>query len=189
MEQADFLRDVIGRLESISLPYCITGSIAGNFYGIPRLTHDMDVVVMLKKDDVKPLIEAFEKDSYIDESSVIKAIRDRRMFNVIHHKTGLKVDFWILKGDEYNRNFFERRKREEIISGVSAWLATPEDVILSKLLWHKMTPSERQLNDAKGILEVQAGRLDLTYLQQWAKKIKVSVILKDVKNAPLPNRY
>lgn len=189
MQQADFIREVISRIEKLSLTYCITGSIASNFYGIPRLTHDIDIVLMLTIKDIKPLVEIFGQDCYIEEEAVVEAIRDKRMFNVVHYTTGLKVDFWILKEDEFYRNLFSRRQQTEIMPGVLTWLATPEDVILSKLLWHKTTPSERQLNDAKGILEVQAERLDLNYLRQWAKRLNVSGTFEEIIKSPPPNRY
>jgi hypothetical protein len=34
-------------LERLGIPYCITGSVAASVYGEPRLTADVDVVVLL----------------------------------------------------------------------------------------------------------------------------------------------
>lgn len=189
MEQADFIRDIIGRLNKLSLTYCITGSIASNFFGLPRLTHDLDIVIFLNMQNVQALIKEFSPDCYIDEESIKEAIRNKGMFNVIHHQTGLKIDFWMLKDDEFNRNLFIRRQQMEILTGVFAWLATAEDVLLSKLLWYRMTPSDRQLNDAKGILEVQGERLDMNYIKEWTKRLDIDTLLKQVIKSSPPNQY
>jgi hypothetical protein len=49
-------------------------------------------------------------------------------------------------------------------------VGSPEDVLLHKLVWNKITPSERQLADAAGIAAVQVGNLDLEYLRTWAAR-------------------
>ena len=41
----EVLRAVCGRLEKAEIPYMITGSIAANFYAVPRMTKDMNIVL------------------------------------------------------------------------------------------------------------------------------------------------
>ena len=53
-------------------------------------------------------------------------------------------------------------------------------VLLHKLVWHTITPSERQLADAAGIAAVQAGKLDLAYLREWSARQSTSALLEDV---------
>jgi hypothetical protein len=52
------------------------------------------------------------------------------------------------------------KRRTESLEGRLLPLATPEDVILSKLEWDRITPSERQLRDALFVAVVQWARLD-----------------------------
>ena len=47
-------------------------------------------------------------------------------------------------------------------------------VILHKLYWNKITPSERQLGDAAGIVAVQGEHLDRTYLLRWSDSLGVT---------------
>ena len=58
--------------------------------------------------------------------------------------------------------------------GEPAWIATAEDVILHKLVWNRMSPSDRQLGDAAGIVAVQADALDKNYLRQWGQELKLT---------------
>jgi hypothetical protein len=61
--------------------------------------------------------------------------------------------------------------------GEPAWIATAEDVILHKLIWNRISPSERQLGDAAGIVAVQSSTLDKSYLQNWARLLDLSGVL------------
>ena len=50
-------------LERLALPYCITGSVAASVYGEPRLTADIDVVLLLQLQDIPALRSAFPEST------------------------------------------------------------------------------------------------------------------------------
>lgn len=60
------------------------------------------------------------------------------------------------------------------------FVATAEDVILSKLRWYQLYPSDRQLSDVAGIVAVQEGNLDLAYLNHWAEEIGMHDMLQRI---------
>ena len=80
----------------------------------------------------------------------------------------------------YSRIEMARRQPVELIPGLSAQVATAEDCVLSKLEWYEMggRVSERQWRDVLGILKAQRERLDLGYMREWAKELRVSDLLK-----------
>ncbi|MEO5718558.1 MAG: hypothetical protein ABIR29_08310 [Chthoniobacterales bacterium] len=47
-------------------------------------------------------------------------------------------------------------------------------MILHKLVWDRVSPSERQMGDAAGVIAVQAEALDKVYLQRWASELAVT---------------
>jgi len=94
-------------------------------------------------------------------------------FNAIDRRSALKIDFWMLRSDPFEMSMFERRLSVNLL-GEPAWIATAEDVILHKLYWDSLTPSERQISDAAGVVAVQSDSLDRAYLQQWADELGVS---------------
>ncbi len=55
-------------------------------------------------------------------------------------RSALKVDFFRLAGDAYELHRFVRRRAVTIL-GQPAFLASPEDVILHKLRWYRISPS------------------------------------------------
>jgi hypothetical protein len=177
--QQEFLKDVISRLEATGSPYAVTGSIASNLWGVPRMTHDLDVLVVISSEQVPRIIQAFAERYYISDQAVREAIRSGRMFNVLDLQSMYKADCWVYAGDEFNKSMLARRKRLEIAPGVEAFVGSAEDVLLHKLVWHAITPSERQLADAAGIAAVQAGALDLAYLREWAAKQGTTDLLED----------
>jgi hypothetical protein len=95
------------------------------------------------------------------------AYRPPFQFNAIDLRSALKVDFWFPKSEPFEKEMFARRLRVTFL-GEPAWIASSEDVILHKLIWNQMSPSERQLRDAAGVFVVQGGNLDLGYFKKWA---------------------
>ncbi len=169
MPQQELLIAVVRALEDAGVPYMLTGSLVSSLYGEPRATHDFDIVVALGADRLRALSESLSAlDGYADAEGMRRALRDGTMFNYIDHGTGLKVDFWMLRGDPYEEACFARR-RTEILFGASVRVASPEDIILSKLRWARRSGgSEKQFVDALRVFEVQRAALDLAYVERWA---------------------
>jgi len=165
--------DAIRRLNRAQIAYLLTGSMASNYWGIPRTTHDLDFVVQLPVQSIPSLLHEFRDDFYLDEPAVRAALAPPYQFNAIDRRSALKIDFWMLRSDPFEISMFERRLRVSFL-GELTWIATAEDVILHKLYWDSLTPSERQIGDAAGVVAVQSDSLDRAYLQQWAGELRVS---------------
>src|SRR5262249_26642847 len=154
--------------EGTGVTYAITGSVASNVWGVPRLTHDVDILVVLPADQVARVAAALAGPYYLSEDAVRDAVQSGSMFNVLDTSSGLKADFWVSAGDPFSQSMLSRRRRVAIAPGREAYVGSPEDILLHKLVWNKITPSERQLADAAGIAAVQGSHLDLAYLRGWA---------------------
>ncbi len=55
----------------------------------------------------------------------------------------------------------------------NALFASPENVILKKLLYYREGGSEKHLRDIAGVLLIQDKEIDQAYLTEWAKKLNV----------------
>jgi hypothetical protein len=179
LTERELLADCLRRLNGISLSYMLTGSMASNFWGIPRTTHDIDFVVSFDEVGAAEIVAAFEDDFALDAAAVRGAFRRAHMFNAIDRRSALKVDFWMLRKVPFEETMFERRQRVSLF-GEPAWIATAEDTLLHKLYWNGITPSERQLGDAAGIVAVQRAELDRDYLESWARELGVADVLRDL---------
>jgi hypothetical protein len=170
--ESDFLVDVLGRLNTAGVEYMLTGSMASNYWGIPRTTHDLDFVLVMKPDQVDRLVAAFTVGFFVQPDSVRSAFRPPFQFNVLDEQSALKADFWLLRDDAFEQTAFGRRVQMNLF-GVAAWIATAEDIILHKLYWNRLTASERQLGDAAGVYAVQSDSLDVQHLRHWAVELGV----------------
>jgi hypothetical protein len=175
-EELDVLKIISERLESSHVPFMLTGSFALGYYGKPRMTRDLDFVVALMEQHVDQLIKAFSPDFYIDEDDARAAIRSQRMFNLMHLATGIKVDLIVRKDAEYRQVEFARRNHVEL-GGVSTWITSREDLILSKLIWAREASSELQKRDVRTLLD---DTVDGAYLREWASKLGVGELLDEI---------
>jgi hypothetical protein len=174
MSQQELLEEVLQVLEEKGIRYMMTGSIVSSLQGEPRSTHDMDMVVEIQEQHASELAEAFPApDYYLDKASILDAIRSRTSFNLIDVKSGDKVDFWTLTDGPFDRSRFSRRCTETF-SGLRMQVSSPEDTILAKLWWAKLSGgSEKQFTDALRVYEVQFEKLDQDYLERWAKELDI----------------
>jgi len=146
-------------LERLALPYCITGSVAASVYGEPRLTADIDVVLLLKLQDIPALWSAFpEADYYVPAEETLRrevARNARGMFNLIHHKSQFKADIYLAARDPLHAWALEHRRRIDL-AGAGAWIAPPEYVILRKLEFLREGGSDKHSRDIRFILAATA---------------------------------
>ena len=174
MSQQDLLARVVDALDRAGIDYMITGSVASSLQGEPRSTHDLDFVLEIVEDQVASLASAFPSpEFYLNQESARAAIQSRGMFNLIHAAEGDKVDFWLLTDQPFDRSRFARKYVEGVF-GLRLKVSAPEDTILQKLRWSKLSGgSEKYFRDALGVYEVQSGRLDLAYLTLWAGRLEL----------------
>lgn len=171
--QRDFLDRLIALLDSIRVPYMVAGSLGSSFYGRPRATQDVDIVVAPSEDQLERLIVLLDREGYyISQAAAQEALRRRTMFNVIDVEAGWKADLIIRKDRAFSLEEFQRRQRIEA-PGQSLWIVSPEDAILSKLEWAQGRQSEVQWADALAVAVAHLGKLDVAYLKQWAKELDV----------------
>jgi hypothetical protein len=159
---------VAGALNRLNLPYMLTGAVAVSYYGQPRTTHDIDVVVLIAASDVTRIAAALKPDFSVAEESIRAALREGSMFNAIREETGLKVDFWMLKAGEYDHAAFARRVRVKLL-GTEMYVPAPEDAIIAKLEWYRLSDVDKHYSDALGIAAVQEDRLDTAYIERWCE--------------------
>lgn len=173
MNERELLVDCLRRLNRTGIIYYLTGSMATNYWGIPRTTHDLDFVVQLSETAVPLIVQEFRDNFHIDEQAVRAVFQPPHQFNAIDARSALKVDFWLAASTPFDQEMLRRRVAATLF-GEAAWIATAEDVILHKLLWHRISPSDRQMGDAAGVVAVQTASLDKNYLNKWAAKLHLT---------------
>ncbi len=182
MSQFGLLEKVIQILSERNIPYMLTGSIVSSLQGIPRSTHDIDIIVSVDKTFIHKITEAFPKqDYYINEKSIEAAINNKDQFNIIDINQGDKIDFWILTDSEYDKSRFSRKQKVKFLN-FEIYVSAPEDTIVQKLYWSRQSGGSRKhFDDALNIFEVQYGNLDVNYMVLWSRKLGIESLFKELK--------
>ena len=164
----------------------VTGSVASSHHGLPRMTHDADVVVDLEAASLERFLAALHTaDLYVGVETARDALRARRQFNVIDPASGFKIDLIVLKDRSFSRVEFERRRPARLTDTLTATVATAEDSILSKLEWsRKAGESAQQLADAAGVVRMSGGSLDVGYIERWAEELGVLDLWRRIAVSP-----
>ncbi len=164
------LRDA---LEAAGIPYMVTGSFVSAVHGVPRATHDIDVVIAPTGQQLLTLVREFsESEYYVEIEDALEALRHTSQFNVIDERGVWKIDFIMRKDRPFSMAEFARRRLTSIL-GVPVYAATAEDMLVAKLEWAKIGESERQLRDASGIIAIQGENLDLPYVERWVSALSL----------------
>ncbi|HMK23116.1 MAG TPA: hypothetical protein VK466_12345 [Terriglobales bacterium] len=160
-------------LERVGIPYMLSGSFASAYYGTTRSTQDIDLVIEATPAKLEALARQLPQDEYYIELTVaLEAYEQQSLFNVIDRATGWKIDLIIRKARAFSQEEF-RRRRQITLHGVPVFVASAEDVIISKLEWSKLSESQRQLEDASSILRSRWDQLDRVYLKKWLAALQL----------------
>jgi len=178
-EELEVLRIVTLQLNKVNIPYMISGSIAANYYTIPRMTRDIDIIVELGQPDIEAFVDLFQEDFYVNKEMITTEVLKQGMFNLIHNQYVVKVDFIVRKPSVYNKTAFSRRKKV-LIKDSSMWFISPEDLVISKMSWAKDSRSEMQLKDVHNLLITVDG-LDVKYIENWVSKLGLEQVYKEAK--------
>jgi hypothetical protein len=172
--QAEFIQAICAALGSAGIRYMIGGSVASSIHGPHRSTHDVDIVIAPTPDQLDLFLSAVSAYSeyYVSRTAALEAYRRRSMFNVIDTPSGHKADLILLKRRPFSETELQRRVRVPF-AGREIFVASAEDVILSKLEWSKLGESERQFQDALKVAVMKGPELDIGYLHKWAIELGV----------------
>jgi hypothetical protein len=157
------------RLNQLGIRYMVTGSVASMAYGEPRLTHDVDIVIEIARDQCQRFGDLFPGEEFYCppvEVLLIESARPQRgHFNLIHHDTGLKADIYPCGRDQLSAWGLDHA-RQIVIDNSTVWIAPPEYVIARKLEYYAEGGSEKHLRDIEGILEVSGAAIDSATLER-----------------------
>ena len=165
-------------LEELGLRFHFTGSVAASYYGDPRFTQDLDLVIQLAVDqpETKALLDRLSAGYLVNQQAAMDAIRGNALFQAIDEESLVKIDFHV---GEKIPGELGRSKRREVVPGVVAPLVSKEDAILSKLLWMQLG-SHKARHDVKMMLK-RPEELDRAVLQERAAALGLSALLAEIE--------
>jgi precorrin-6B methylase 1 len=171
MNFEEFIKKSLRVLNASRVKYVIIGGIAAIFYGRPRTTMDLDLIVLTKDEEIERLTNLLIENGFeVKVDEIRKALKEKTHATIFLKDSPYRID---LKGVYSSLDVASISKRRRVkLFGIPTWIERPEDVAIAKIVYG----SETDLNDAKAILLRQ--KLDKKYLFERAKDEKITDKLK-----------
>ena len=170
-----FVRRLVDGFSGEGLDYAFTGALAASFYGSPRTTTDVDIIVAVSGSRVKGKVAAALRRAGLDV--------DERKLDVAL-TSGYRIASFRDKASPYTLDIIFMdgvlKKSAGSIDGVSTFFQIPEDLVLAKLRMIRATlPRERAVKDEEDVRAILAfTKVDLEAVKQQAGKDGTLVILE-----------
>jgi len=109
MNVAEVFRPITAALDQAGIRYMLTGSFASAYYGVPRSSQDIDLIIEATPAQLQTFVQLLPSgEYYADLEMALEAQRHESLFNVIDLSTGWKVDLIFRK----SRPFSDRHRRQ-----------------------------------------------------------------------------
>jgi len=167
----DFLTEVVDLFGRAGIQYMLSGSVAFNLYAVPRSTRDIDMVAQITEKDIDTFIFHLHDNYYYSRQAMEDAISRKCMFNAIHLHSGYKLDVIVLSDHPFEINKFNRRRIIEV-ENRKIHVITPEDLVISKLMWIQQLESEIQKRDIKQLMLKED--MDINYIKTWCNNLTLN---------------
>ena len=157
------LPDLVEWWQSEHVPGLVIGGLAVALLGRPRVTRDVDALVLLAEERWPAFVDAGSAFGFVPrQPDTLAFAREARVLLLRHQPTGIDVDV-VLGCLPFEEEAVARATTVEV-AGVSVPLPTPEDLIIMKAVAHR----ERDLLDIEGLLAAHL-ELDLDRVRRWVR--------------------
>jgi hypothetical protein len=175
-----FVKKLVDAFENSCLDYAFTGALAVSFFGIPRTTTDVDVLISIDGEDdfeVKVVSALRQAGLEVEERKITTALTSGYQIATFKDKTSpFTVDIIFSKG--------KLDKKSGKIEGLTAFFQSPEGLIAAKLRMIKATlPPERSVKDKEDIKSILAfAKVNMTTVKKQAQEDNTYQIFENLKN-------
>ena len=182
-----FLARLAAKLTGAGIPSMVVGSFASSFHGVPRSSHDLDLVIDPQPESLRRfLADLPHAEYYTDADAAVDALNRRSQFNVIDMATAWKADLIVRKARPFSVEEMRRRIEGDLL-GARVFVASAEDTLIPKLEWAKQGGgSELQLRDVSGILQLRGNELDTVYIDRWVTELGLEDYWRRVRGGRAP---
>jgi len=182
LRDARSLGEFARAVDTAGLRYVVGGSVAAGYYGEPRATLDVDVLVEAGASDASRLATSLQAEFLVTADAVRDAVEHGSSFNAFNRSAFTKIDVYVAGDGELDRAQLASRRAQPLFEGSETliWVTSPEILVLRKLDWFRRgrMMSERQWLDVLGILKQQRERLDRRVMDDSARRVGLEYLLR-----------
>lgn len=181
MTSEEVIVAVIDALGAVDVPFMVVGSIATNFYGIPRATRDADFVIQIPP-PFAALAERLGTNLRLAAQASFEGVTGTLRHRIEAKGTPFTVELFELSDDAHDVARFSRRRRVRLF-GRDVFVATAEDTIITKLRWAVQPGREKDVDDVRSVIAVQGDSVDWSYVQYWGDLHGTSGMLTSIRRS------
>ena len=180
METESLTLEVIDILEREQVPYMLVGSFSSNLFGVPRSTHDLDLVVELGDRSIHVISRHLGPEFYLQPQMAFESVMGTPRHIIDVQSTQFKIEIFRLRGDAHDQERFSRRVHVRW-NGRMVWVASPEDVIVMKLRWLAGLRRNKDFDDSLQVATMRRESLDWGYMERWCDRHGTREILEEIR--------
>ncbi|MBI2186111.1 MAG: hypothetical protein HYU37_03175 [Acidobacteria bacterium] len=173
---------VLDALETAAVPYMLVGSLASNFHGIPRSTRDADFVIEATPGRLASLAGALPPGLTLQRQGSFEAATGTTRYVIELASNPFVCELFGRSDDAHDRERFSRRQRVRLLGRV-AFVATAEDMIVTKLRWADAAHRSKDIEDVRNIIAVRGAELDWAYVDRWAAEHSTAALLEEIRRS------
>lgn len=185
MTADDAVVAVLDALDAAGMPYMIVGSLASNFHGIPRSTRDADFVVELPPGSLARFAAVLRPDLTLHPQGSFETVTGTTRYLVELAGSPFVCELFVRSDDAHDRERFVRRQRVRVLERI-AFVATAEDMIVTKLRWADAAHRSKDIDDIRNIVAVRGPELDWAYVTRWSVEHGTATLLEDIRSSIPP---
>jgi hypothetical protein len=154
------------RLNDARIPTVVVGGVAVAAWGDPRVTRDVDLKVLLERDDADRLLAVLSPGYTSLLPDPRQALKKQAMV-FVQDETGTRLDL-LLADTPYDVVAVQRGRDVELQPGMTVRLCSPEDLVIYKLI----STRPRDHEDAQSVIRRQGSNLDDDYVLDWLRQFE-----------------
>jgi len=159
------IQKLISSLNKINLRYAFTGAFAVSYYGFPRLSADIDILVEKNKDRLLNLVDILQNSGFdITRADVLKAIEECSHFPVFFQKKMFPYFDFKVACEKDERLAIDNCKTINY-HGLKCRIVSVEELIVKKLEWNDVKDVE--------VILIRYKKIDRDKLEKMAKEKSV----------------
>jgi len=163
------LRDLVAWFQDAPTPGTVIGGVAASLLGRPRVTRDIDALVLLDESEWSTFLAKGAGFGFVPRlSNALTFARQARVLLVRHEASGIDIDiaFGALPFEEKA----VARAVWHDVGGIRIPLPLPEDLLIMKAVAHR----PRDMADIESILDAQP-KLDLPRVRRWVREFSAAL--------------
>ena len=147
-------------LEKEGIPTMAIGGIAVGVWGEPRLTRDIDMKVLIHREDRACLLTVLRSFTPLDDNPDDSFRRLGLAF--FHDMNGIRIDV-MLADTVFDETAIERAQAVTLFKDKTIRVCTAEDLVVYKMLSTRL----KDRADVESVIQKQGETLDENYIEGW----------------------